>query len=81
MNHTTKRVPRLLLSAAALGLTLAAVGTPALAIAATDLPPGPNVTAAAYPPGPSVTVADLPPGPNATVADLSPGPGVIGPEV
>ena len=50
MNHTTKRVPRLLLSAAALGLTLAAVGTPALAIAATDLPPGP-------------TVADLPPGP------------------
>jgi hypothetical protein len=77
MNHTTKRVPRLLLLVAALSLTLVAVGTPALPIAAADLPPGPTVTA--YPPGPSVTVADLPPGPN--VADLPPGPGVIGPEV
>jgi hypothetical protein len=43
MNHTTKRVPRLLLSAAALGLTLAAIGTPVVAMAASDLPPGPNV--------------------------------------
>jgi hypothetical protein len=68
MNHTTKRVPRLLLSAAALGLTLAAVGAPVLAIAASDVPPGPSVTVAAYPPGPNVV-------------DLPPGPGVIGPEV
>jgi hypothetical protein len=67
MNHTTTRVPRLLLSAAALGLAFAAVGTPAIAMAASDVPPGP--TAAAYPPGPSVVAADLPPGPN-----------VIGPE-
>jgi hypothetical protein len=70
MNHTTKRVPRLLLSAAALGLALAAVGTPVVAMAASDFPPGPNVTAADYPPGPNVAAADLPPGP-----------GIIGPEI
>jgi hypothetical protein len=69
MNHTMKRAPRLLLLAAALGLTLAATGTPVVAMAASDFPPGPNVT-----------VADLPPGPNVSVADLPPGPGAIGPE-
>jgi hypothetical protein len=52
MNHTTKRFRRLLLSSAAvLGLALGAVGAPAVAVAASDVPPGPGVT-------------DLPPGPN-----------------
>ncbi len=69
MNHTMKRVPRLLLSAAALGLALAAVGTPVVAMAASDVPPGPTVV-----------VADLPPGPSVAAADLPPGPGVVGPE-
>jgi hypothetical protein len=60
MNHTTKRFRRLLLSlAAVLGLALGAVAAPAVAVAASDFPPGPNVTD--VPPGPGVT--DLPPGP------------------
>jgi hypothetical protein len=60
MNHTTKRFRRLLLSSAAvLGLALGAVGAPAVAVAASDVPPGPGVTD--LPPGPGVT--DLPPGP------------------
>ena len=80
MNHTTKRFQRLLLASAALGLALGAVGVPAVAVAASDVPPGPGVTD--FPPGPNVSdyppgpgVMDLPPGP--TVTDLPPGPGII----
>jgi hypothetical protein len=53
MNHTTKRFRRrLLLASAALGLALGAVGVPAVAVAASDVPPGPGVTD--LPPGPGI---------------------------